>query len=59
LQGKIKFPAVTEVNDEDEFSANTLADLLVDALFILALSKSLSNDDCSFCSYDGTLKKMC
>jgi hypothetical protein len=30
-------PAVTEVHDEDEFSASTLADLLVEALFIFAL----------------------
>jgi hypothetical protein len=44
-------PAVIEC-DEDEFSANTLADLLVDALFILALSKSLPND-CSYRSCDG------
>jgi hypothetical protein len=48
------FPAVTEVHDEDDFSANTLADLLVDALFMLALSKSLPNHDCSFHSCDGT-----
>jgi hypothetical protein len=51
-------PVVTEVHDEDEFSANTLADLLTDAQFILALPKSLPNDDYSFCSCDGTLKNV-